>query len=53
MPLYRKVGNKILDKMTSLASDLPFRDTQSGFRAYSKKAIELITFQNKWIWCRF
>jgi len=45
MPSYRKVGNKILDKITSLASDLPFRDTQSGFRAYSKKAIDLITFQ--------
>jgi glycosyltransferase involved in cell wall biosynthesis len=45
MPSYRKVGNKILDKMTSLASDIPFRDTQSGFRAYSKKAIDLITFQ--------
>jgi hypothetical protein len=29
-----------------LASDLPFRDTQSGFRAYSKKAIELINFTN-------
>ena len=45
MPSYRKIGNKILDKITSLASDLPFRDTQSGFRAYSKKAIDLITFQ--------
>tara|TARA_B110000495_G_C22951402_1_gene557128 strand:- start:17 stop:895 length:879 start_codon:yes stop_codon:yes gene_type:complete len=45
MPSYRKIGNKILDKITSLASDLPFRDTQSGFRAYSKKSIDLITFQ--------
>ncbi len=45
MPSYRKIGNKVLDKITSLASDLPFRDTQSGFRAYSKKAIDLITFQ--------
>lgn len=44
MPSYRKIGNKVLDKITSLASDLPFRDTQSGFRAYSKKAIDLITF---------
>ena len=44
MPSYRKIGNKLLDKVTSFASELPFRDTQSGFRAYSKKAIELIQF---------
>jgi len=44
MPAYRQVGNKILDKITQLASNLPFNDTQSGFRAYSKKAIESINF---------
>jgi len=44
MPKYRKIGNKVLDKMTNLASGLPFRDTQSGFRAYSKKALEKISF---------
>ena len=43
MPSYRKIGNKMLDKVTNLASGLPFRDTQSGFRAYSKKAIKSIT----------
>ena len=42
MPSYRKIGNKMLDKFTSLASDLPFRDTQGGFRSYSKKAIDSI-----------
>lgn len=42
MPLYRKIGNKMLDKITNLATDLPFRDTQGGFRAYSKKAIDTI-----------
>jgi glycosyltransferase involved in cell wall biosynthesis len=45
MPKYRKIGNKVLDKVTNLASDLPFNDTQSGFRAYSKKAIEVIEFK--------
>lgn len=45
MPSYRKVGNKVLDKITNAASNLPFRDTQSGFRAYSKKAIDLIDFK--------
>lgn len=44
MPKYRKVGNKLLDKITNLASELPFRDTQSGFRAYSRKALEQVKF---------
>jgi glycosyltransferase involved in cell wall biosynthesis len=44
MPSYRKFGNKFLDKVSNLASELPFRDTQSGFRAYSKKAVQLIKF---------
>lgn len=46
IPSYRKFGNKVLDKLTELAADLPFRDTQSGFRAYSKKAISKIKFQS-------
>jgi len=44
MPSYRQIGNKFLDKITNLASELPFRDTQGGFRAYSKKAINAIQF---------
>ena len=46
MPKYRELGNKLLDNMSNLASKSPFRDTQSGFRAYSKKAIEEINFSN-------
>lgn len=44
MPKYRKIGNKMLDKVTNLATKLPYNDTQSGFRAYSKKAISCIEF---------
>ena len=44
MPSYRKAGNKILDSFTKLAADLPFEDTQSGFRSYSKTAIEKLSF---------
>jgi len=44
MPNYRKAGNKILDSFTKLAVDLPFEDTQSGFRAYSKNALNKISF---------
>ena len=46
MPSYRKIGNKILDHATNIATSIPIRDTQSGFRAYSKYAIELIEFSN-------
>jgi|TARA_B110000438_G_scaffold64222_1_gene64772 glycosyltransferase involved in cell wall biosynthesis len=44
MPNYRKFGNKVLDKMTNLASELSIEDSQSGYRAYSKKSIEEIKF---------
>jgi glycosyltransferase involved in cell wall biosynthesis len=44
MPRYRKIGNKMLDRVTNLAADLPFRDTQSGFRAYSMNAISVVNF---------
>jgi len=44
MPAYRKIGNKLLDRATNIAVDLPVRDSQSGFRAYSKKALDMINF---------
>jgi len=46
IPHYRKIGNKFLDKISNSASELPFRDTQSGFRAYSINAIKNIQFTN-------
>jgi glycosyltransferase involved in cell wall biosynthesis len=46
MPTYRKIGNKILDELSKKAAHLNLRDTQSGFRAYSKKAITKIHFKN-------
>ena len=47
MPDYRKFGNKMLDKMTNMVQELSVRDTQSGFRAYSKKVIDVIDFKMK------
>ncbi len=44
MPKYRKFGNTFLDKITNLAENIGVRDTQSGFRSYSKKAIDIIDF---------
>ena len=46
MPLYRKFGNKLFDELSKTAANLNLRDTQSGFRAYSKHAIEKIHFRN-------
>ena len=46
MPTYRKLGNKFLDRVSNSVSELPFRDTQSGFRAYSNKAINTIKFNH-------
>ena len=43
MPSYRKFGNIFLDQLTSVSSNISLRDTQSGFRAYSKDAIKKIT----------
>ena len=47
MPYYRQIGNKLLDKVANLGSTLHLRDTQSGFRVYSKKALQKIKFANE------
>jgi glycosyltransferase involved in cell wall biosynthesis len=47
MPLWRKVGKRVLDYGTAMAAESPtgtpkLTDSQSGFRAYSRKALEAI-----------
>ncbi|UYU17320.1 MULTISPECIES: glycosyltransferase family 2 protein [Methanoculleus] len=43
IPAYRKVGMKVLDTVTTMAgNNLAITDSQSGFRAYGRKAIEAI-----------
>jgi len=42
IPLHRKLGNKFLSKLTNTAGNVNITDTQSGFRAYSRGAIEQI-----------
>jgi hypothetical protein len=42
MPNYRKVGIKIITKVTNLSIKEKLTDSQSGFRAYSKKALQEI-----------
>ena len=43
MPGYRKVGIKIITKVTNLSIKKNLTDSQSGFRAYSMKALQEIT----------
>jgi glycosyltransferase involved in cell wall biosynthesis len=47
IPFYRKVGMKILDAATYIAGGLNVTDSQSGFRAYSRRAIENINLTGK------
>jgi len=42
IPLHRKIGNKVLSRLTNTAGSINITDTQSGFRAYSRKALERI-----------
>jgi len=43
IPLYRKVGIKIITALTKTMSYQDITDAQSGYRAYSRKAIQMIT----------
>lgn len=42
VPVYRKMGMKVLDVATYTAGGIHVTDSQSGFRAYGKKAIKNI-----------
>ena len=42
IPAYRKVGMKVLDVATNVAGGVNVTDSQSGFRAYGRRAIESI-----------
>lgn len=46
-PRHRIVGNKMLDVMTSAKAGESLHDTQSGFRAYSMKALDRISFRQR------
>jgi len=40
MPLYRRLGVKIITKLTGIAVSSELSDAQHGFRAYGRKALE-------------
>lgn len=47
IPAYRKIGQHILTRVTNVASGVKVTDTQSGFRAFSRKSIESLFFNQK------
>lgn len=44
IPAYRKVGQRGFTALTNVASSVPVTDSQSGFRAFSRRAIERLHF---------
>jgi len=44
VPTHRRLGQKTLDVATAISSGQPCTDSQSGFRALSKKALENLDF---------
>jgi len=43
IPSYRKVGIKVITKITNVSIKKQLTDSQSGFRAYSKKVLDELT----------
>lgn len=44
MPAYRRLGIKVITAASNLSSDLGIKDTQSGFRAFSRTALDRLRF---------
>jgi len=44
IPVYRQIGQHLLTSFINLASNVAVTDSQSGFRAYSRRAIEVLHF---------
>lgn len=42
IPLYRRVGLALINALGRLVSGAPVSDTQSGFRAYSRRALSVV-----------
>ena len=47
IPEYRKFGIKLITKVTNLSLNQSLTDSQSGFRAYSKKVLEKLVLSDK------
>jgi len=47
MPIYRKFGLKLINMVSKWHSKQLVRDTQSGYRAFNKNAINSVRFENE------
>ena len=47
MPAYRRLGIKVITAASNLSSDLGIKDTQSGFRAFSRTALDRLRFDSE------
>ncbi|MEC8249191.1 MAG: glycosyltransferase family 2 protein, partial [Candidatus Thermoplasmatota archaeon] len=47
MPAYRRLGIKVITAASNMSRDISIKDTQSGFRAFSKRAIEMLRFDSE------
>ena len=43
VPVHRRLGGRLLDHATNVRADEVVVDAQSGFRAYSRKSLEMVT----------
>ena len=46
-PLHRIYGHRVFNLLTGMASGISTSDSQSGFRAFSPKALELMSFHSQ------
>ena len=47
IPGYRTIGQRILTLVTNFGSGVKLSDTQSGFKAFSRRAIETLSFRQR------
>lgn len=47
IPGYRTIGQRVLTFITNIGSRTKLSDTQSGFKAFSRKSIETLSFKQK------
>ena len=47
VPIHRKLGIKVITKLVNLGMSTPVSDAQSGFRAFSRRAIETLSVSDK------
>ena len=47
IPTYRKLGIKAITKISNFETDLNITDSQSGFRAYNKKTIQMLNISDR------